>query len=531
MCRKNSIIILLLIICSCFYISQVSVCTGNTIQPAWSYIAEEKNDIVLDGSLTDWSDVQLSSVTLFNSKNPKEELSIDLYFCYNETNLYCGTSIPDDLGTVHGLEVIFFGVSGVYDGVVIDADKQEGYDEAFPHRLIIRKDIEIGGEENTKSASVISSDKTVFEFAKSISSDDERGLDFSLNEGDSIAVICQAWIGKSIEEKERPNFSTIGNYFNYLRLSINQDEELQLFLFYPTMHTADGGDLESYFIVDSLEFESTLDGQRNEEYWYGVPFHISNFAILEFQNIEKENIKEEYSTDQTSIYREVRISMINDHDDILVYLEIENIEPKIIIEDIFISFGKDEDYLNRIDSINLVSKINKEEHIIYSGNRSDFNSVGFMEDEYAVFDYLNIPYYREPEHYGLFEADSSPIIYSNVEGDEYWSVEFTLPFLKSPSLGGLFSFNFAEGDVCIMDMTLNVTPVNPADPYNYYYMKDINLEEDIIKIITHRINFSVEPEDTTTTDFPIGLLSTVTSMILTIVIIQRYRSKNQRNVR
>jgi hypothetical protein len=500
---------------------------SDIILPAWTYIASEKNDVVLDGELDEWGTI-ITKVEAYNIlEETSESLEIEANFGYNESGLHAGISVPHDFGIAYGLEMIFFGIEGVYDCVVIDADKNESYDQAIVDCVSNKKDVEIGGEDNLKSSSLISRSNTVFELSKSLSSEDEKGLDINLKEGDSIAIIFQMWIGSRINESKSPNYSSLDQDFSYLRLSIEQDDGSELHEFFPRSYHSNGEDLESYFTVDSLEVEAALDGRKPEEHWNSAKIYRLNFSLLDLNDTEQE-----YSTDQISIFKEVVISIVNDEDDIIIHLQIENMFPKMPIKELYISFFKEEEGMYNPAATQIVSRLKNEEHVIFGGHTSDFYTPGFMIENYENYDYFNVPHFRDPEVYGIYESESSPIINTTVDGVDYQCIEFSLPFLKPPqTIGNLFHFDYTNGDVCVKDLTLIVSPAEPADPHYNPFFKEINLNEEIMEIIRHRINFSEEAEETTKSGHHFSSFTIITISSLLIVYVFQYVKRSHVNAK
>ena len=208
---------------------------SNEILPKWEYVAPQIDDIDLHGGVSQWSDYTPIAITLQDISGSGVSLLLDAYFGYNATHLFIGLLIPDQEVTVYGVEIIFIANGDIYDGIIVDTDLQEGRDVTYVNTTHVAFDTDLGGLE---FVSVDITDYGEEEFYMIVddvrypSQDMESDWDF--DDGDSAAVVFQAWGNKEKNATNRPNFSTVVNDFNYLRLSINYDNGDSLALLNPT---------------------------------------------------------------------------------------------------------------------------------------------------------------------------------------------------------------------------------------------------------------------------------------------------------
>ena len=292
------------------------------IEPKWEYVAEEKYDIFVDGDLSDWDTSTPLGISLYNFSGTDQIIEATSYFAYNDSHLFGGFSLPNELGNVKGLELWFFGMEKVYDVVLLNAETNEGTDQAYYKRAVTITDSDIEkGKNNVVADTDTDTLMTSYEFSKDLVSKDAAGYDFDLAIGDSIAVMMNAWVNSSIGETKSPNFSAINTtHFNYLRLSIGYDSDQTLYITFPGNISTVGETISAPY-VEVDEFIS--DGLLTESFWDEVTLYdfklnktFSTYSTI----MASKSPKLQLTADVLSC----RVGFAYDSENIYAYIQIED---------------------------------------------------------------------------------------------------------------------------------------------------------------------------------------------------------------
>ena len=464
---------------------------SSELPPKWEYVVAKLDYLSLDGGLSQWSDVDPVTITLENMNGNGQTFIVEAYYGYFESKLYIGCLIPEQDITVYGIEIIFIGNDGIFDGIIVDSSLREARDVAYVNTTHVTFDTDLGGYEDVN---VQISDDGEDEFYMIVEDirypENDIDSDWEFDEGDSVAVVFQVWGNKVKDLTNRPNFSTVVNNFNYLRLSINHDTGIPIELVYPgDMSEMSDVKFESHF---KPKLEYVLDGMKDEKLWESVPSYqittvfISKTAAGSILN----------SPDPKT--RSVTCSFANDRKNLLIHLEIQQNDDDPHINDAILIFGKEANSLQNVASQIFVCRVNPSgTPLVFSTIRANMSRAGInsMEDSYGIA-YFNISNWSDASgHFDLYEGECSPfvnliaaisieivlpIIGSGENGEEQ---HFLNPLSPQGYINGIHPLSSDE-----------VMAGEPAEPYG-----EINMAEDQLKYVIHELQLSDETFETTKT--------------------------------
>ncbi len=510
-------IIFVLIFCSTLIV--VNVEGNNEIPPRWEYVAPEADYLTLDGGLSQWSDIDPVTIILENMSRTGESLLMLAYFAFNDSKLYIGLYIPKQGVTIYGIEIIFIGNNGVFDGVIVDSELHEARDVAYVNSTHVAFDTDLGGYENVN---VQQTDVGEDEFYMII--DDirypESDLDseWEFDDGDSVAVVFQAWVSKEKDLTNRPNFSTYVNNFNYLRLSIKYDTGLPIELKYPfEMSKLSGVEFNSYY---RSKLEYVLDGKKDEAMWKGVPSYPV-ITVLMCKTAAGSLLN---SDDPKT--KKVNCSFVHDNTNLLIHLEIQQEEGDTSLSDLLLFFGKEPNSLECFSSDTLVCRVNPYgTHYAFTTNKANVSLPGIIpQSDSSGIIFFNVSSWDDASgHFDLYEVECSPFVVLPTAT----SIEILLPLFRTEEEGGEIHF------LNIEDPQLYVDGIKPfssdesmageeAEPYGV-----VEIIEDQIKFIIHKINFTKETEETTETEFELVNTLVIISLFIGVeaILIKKSRKR------
>ena len=492
---------------------------SSELPPKWEYVAPEIDYFNLDGGFSQWSELTPVTITLDNMGRTGETMVLLAYFAYNDSKLYIGLYIPKQDIVVYGIEIIFIGNNGIFDGIIVDSSLREARDVAYVNTTHVAFDTDLGGYEDVN---VQISEEGDDEFYMIV--DDVRyphsdlDSDWEFDDGDSVAVVFQTWGNKVKDMTNRPNFSTVVNNFNYLRLSINHDTGESIELVYPgDMSELSDVKFESYFIP---KLDYVLDGKKDERFWQNIPsYTITTVLISKTASGSILN-----SPDPKT--KTITCTFANDKHDLLIHLEIQQEEGDTNIDDLLLILGKEESSLQIATSQILVCKVNPSgTPLVFSTIRANISSAGInpREDPCGIV-YFNISHWSDASgHFDLYEGDCSPfvpftatvsieiiltIIGNGEDGEEQ---HFLNPLSPQGYINGIHALSDDE-----------VMAGEPAELYG-----EINLAEDQLKYVIHEIKFSDETFETTkTVEYELTSTLIIFSLLIILEVILVRKKKN-----
>jgi hypothetical protein len=496
----------------------IEVRSNSGLVPKWEYVAPELTYLSPDGGLSQWSDLEPVAITLENISGSGDTFPLQAYFAYCESELYIGLLLPKREGTVSGVELIFIGNNGVFDGIIVDSDLMEGRDVAYVNNSHVAFDSDLGGREGVD---VTISDEGDNEFYMIVEEtnfpEGDLDTDWEFDEGDSVAVVLQAWVDKDKNMTNRPNFSTVVFDFNFLRLSIKvdiPDKEVDL-------HNAINPGKYSETKFSSYygdELEIILDGKKDEDFWkHATTFEISSCLI------NQKSASSLYNTEEPSS-RSVNCTLANDKDNLYLFLEMEKESADSSLYDLLLVLGNNKNCLYNLSSHLFVCKINPSEgSYIYLGLTADFIFPGIISDGTSIVSTVST-WSIQGLTYDSF----------NIFGDHgIMGAELKLPLFEiNENSEGTQEIDFTGGEVVIVDMTYEIIENEPIDPYDNPWSVMIR-EGDQLKFVIHEIEVNDETFETTdfeTTETPFDLeivIITIFSILPLEVILLRKRRKNQ----
>ncbi|MHA1954846.1 MAG: hypothetical protein ACW96U_12970, partial [Candidatus Heimdallarchaeaceae archaeon] len=286
------------------------------LEPTWEVIAHEIPPFTLHEIISQWSEFGPTKSFLVDLSQSGETLEIEAYFGYNDSKLFIGLLIPKgDDQIVNGVEIIFYN-DHVFDGIIVDSELQEARDVAYVNHTYVAYDTDLGGREDV---SVAISDEGDNEFYWIVEEtrfpEGDLDSDWEFDEGDSVAVVFQAWVNKPRDDDTRPNYSTAGPDFNYLRLSIKEDNGWLIDPAIPWDLIYEESDLPEVSYHER-EQNVTLDGKRDEDCW----IKASSSKTKLFLASKTASTSLLHSTDPS--YIEVTITFTYDKDYLYMFLEI-----------------------------------------------------------------------------------------------------------------------------------------------------------------------------------------------------------------
>lgn len=458
--------------------------------PKWEYIASEIDYIRPDGGFSQWSDLTSIDITLEDLSGSGKTLVIQAYFCYNDTKLYVGLLVPKETGDVSGLELIFLDDSDVVDGIIVDTDLQEGRDVVYVNHTYVAFDSDLGGREAINVQISDEGDDEFYMITDDIRYPDED-LDgyWNFDDGDSYAVIFQAWVDKPKDDVNRPNFSTATTEFNYLKLSIKEDHGWLPVPEIPwdLMWDEDLGLPEVSWY--EREEDVTLDGKKDEEYW--TQASTSNIDLFLVSRDNSSSIL--HSTDPAKF--NVSISFFADKSNLYMFLEIVHGSDDDQLEQLSIVLGNEANCLVNLSAPLIQIVINPTNgSYLRSGTNAQLRIPGivptFSPDYYGIVSTVNT-YGIKGLEYGTFRTFGP-------HGVE--SVEVKIPIFGSTVEGIPALIPPEEVKPCyIIECALWPLPPDSSTPNDDFYSA-ITLEEDQLHFKIYKIKLTSESSIPTRTN-------------------------------
>jgi hypothetical protein len=481
----------------------------------WEYIAPEMDGFDLYGGMSQWSDYEYEIVFLEDIGGSGEVFVLNVYFGYNSSHLFIGIINPDQGKAAYGFEIVFITAGDFYHGIEIDSELEEGREITFVNSTYVAYDRELGGME-----SVDVNKEEVYSDEHYLIADDirfpQQGLEgyWEFDEGDSIAVIFQAWVHEEKTNTNRPNFSTAVDGFNYLRLSIGHDAGYPLdihSLFPSSTGQVSDEDLVAKKVSD---LNYVLDGKKDEDFWKNTPIlPVETVQILE---LAAGHLLSEVDT------RNCNISSAYDDNDLLIHIEAQKKGADSSLEELILILGEDKKCWYNLSSELIVCKITPTDGCyIFNASTVDLMTDAIVpEDVSTGIIYFEVEDWADASgHFDLYEGESSPIMETEFSS----SVEFIIPLVenKPTDFPGLFAFSNPD-DIVVAHLTLDITPVEPADPYHNFF-SEMTLEADQLIHILHELNFSDDTGETTTLEFDFADISYIILIFVGVnTLILRY---------
>jgi hypothetical protein len=504
-------------------LSVLQIDASSNLPPSWTYVASELETFDLYGDMSQWIDVTPANISLKNLDDTEESLSLSAHFGYNSSHLFVGISIPNQGVTVYGIEIIFI-IKGGYDGIVVDSMTQEGRDVTYVNTTYVAFDSDLGGSELIEVNVEDYGEEELYMITDDVrypSGDLESDWDF--DDGDSVAVVFQAWVNETKDDTNRPNYSTTADSFNYLRLSIGHDggQPLELHSLFPSSF----GMISDKEVVSKKvsELDCTLDGKKDEDFW-----ETAFILLLEIVLVNK------YAITPPQVHSvpddlNISLSSIYDDDDLLVHIDVHKENTISKMEELILILGEDGDSFYNLTSEHLVCKITPTTSHIFSALTTELMTAGIVtgSDPTGLI-FFDVPNWADASgHFDLYEVESGHI----VESVDRSSVEFIIPIVKNhpDDRLGLFMFNHPS-ELTIEGLTIRVNESEPSDPYPNPW-SEVILEEDQLKIIMHKLNFSTEISTPTRTIslFSISVFTLIP--IVWVLTIRKRKLKSELDIR
>jgi hypothetical protein len=479
--------------------------------PTWEVVASELPDITLHSVFSDWSEVGPTKIFLVDLSQTGETLEIQTYFGYNDSKLLIGLLIPkSDEQVINGVEIIFYN-DHVLDGIIIDSELQEARDVAYVNHTYVAYDTDLGGREDVN---VVITDEGDNDFYMIVDEtrfpEGDLDSDWEFDDGDSVAVVFQAWVNKPMDNFNRPNYSTAGSDFNYLRLSIKEDNGWLIDPAPPWDLMWEESDLPEVSYHER-ETNVTLDGKKDEDCWLDA----SSSKIKLFLVSKTAPTSLLHTADPS--YIEVTITFTYDKDYLYMFLEIPHESNDTNLEELILLFGNDKHCLQNLSAPLLLIKINPtEESFARSGINAELRVSGIVPvispDYYGVVSTVQT-YGIQGLEYANFRDFGS----RTIENVEVKILDFGIasgairPFTDSDSPGSLY----------LSEMTIRISDLDPTAPYDNPWSA-MTLEDEQLYFNLYKIIF---PNETSTPTRTISFFSTTVFTLLSVMWVLTIRKR------
>lgn len=517
--RKIILLLLLLLVIRLNY-TVIKAQPTSDLEPTWEVVAPELPYISLHSVLSDWSEIGPTETFLVDLSQPEEILEIQAYFGYNDSKLLIGLLIPKgDDQIVNGIEIIFYN-DHVFDGIIINSELHEARDVAYVNHTYVAYDSDLGGREDVN---VEITDEGDDEFYMIVDEtrfpEGDLDSDWEFDEGDSVNVIFQAWINKPIDAFSRPNFSTAGPDFNYLRLSIKEDNGWLVDPSPPWDLIWDEEIELPEVSYHEREENITLDGKKDEDCWIHASssktklYLVSKTAPTSLLNLPD-------PVDPSISYFDVTITFTYNLDYLYMFLEIPHESNDTNLEELILIFGNDKLCLQNLSATLLLVKINpSDESFVCSGINAELRVPGIVP-------------IISPDYYGVV----STVQTYGIQGLEYArfrdfgshgveNVEVRIPVFGIAS-GAVRPLTDSDnpGNLYLAEMTLRVIDLDPSAPYDNPWSA-VTLENEQLYFNLYKITFSTETSTPTRTISFSGTAVFILLPFVWVLIARRKRSK------